>query len=180
MRTFWKWVVVLLVPTVWVATTRSQERILPEGSTVKLLLLRQKSVQKELELTPAQIKEIHTFTDAQSEAAHKASELGEAARKKAFAALAKKNEQFLASTLMEKQSKRLDQIAMQFAALHHLLKPEAARELKLTDAQQQKLRDLQKESHQELVDIIHAKDREGRHAKVAKHREKTPRPSWPS
>jgi len=173
MCTFWKWVVVLLVPTIWATTTRAQESIVPEGATVKLLLLRQKSVQKELELTPAQIKEIHTFTDAQSEAAHKASELGEAERRKAFGALVKKNEQFLTSTLKEPQSKRLDQIAMQFAALHHLLKPEAVRELKLTEAQQQKLRDLQKESHQELADIIRAKDREGRHAKLVKHRETT-------
>jgi len=173
MRTFWKWVMVLIVATVWVATAVSQEGAVPEGTVVKLLLLRQKSVQKELELTPAQTKEIHTFTDAQSEAAHKASELAEGARRKALADLAKKNERFLASTLMAKQSKRLDQITMQFAALHHLLKPEAVRELRLTEAQQQKLKDLQKESHKELVDILGAKDRKGRNEKLAKHRQTT-------
>src|SRR5437764_1619261 len=117
MRTFMKWALVLLVPAVFGATARPAEPAVPEGATIKLLLLRQKSVQKELELTPESIKKITNFTNAQAEAAGKALEMAEDARKKEFEKLAKQNDKFLADNLTEKQGKRLDQITMQFTAL---------------------------------------------------------------
>src|SRR4051812_21736988 len=115
MRTFMTWAVVLLVPAALAAADRPAEHAIPTGATVKLLLLRQKSVQKELELTPATTHKIMDFTNEQSEAARKAIEKGEAARKQAFEKLRKENEKFLTDTLTPKQSKRLDQITMQFA-----------------------------------------------------------------
>ena len=135
MRTFMNWAVVLLIPAVFGATARSAEEVVPEGATIKLLLLRQKSVQKELEITPETIKKIIMFTEGQSMAAQKALSLGEAARKEEFEKLAKMNEKFLTDNLNAKQSKRLDQITMQFTALTQLTKPEMVKELKLTDDQ---------------------------------------------
>src|SRR5262249_23578293 len=147
MRTFIRWAVVLIVLSAFGATARSEEAEspIPEGTTLKLLLLRQKSVQKELDLGADTVKKITEFTDAQSEAVGKILGLGEAARKEAFEKLAKANEKFLADNLTAKQGKRLDQILMQFTALTQLTKPEMARELKLTDEQVKKFKDMQTE-----------------------------------
>jgi hypothetical protein len=71
MHTFMKWAVVLLVPAVFGVTAWSAEPAVPEGTTVKLLLLRQKSVQKELDLSPDAVKKILDFTNKQSEAVKK-------------------------------------------------------------------------------------------------------------
>jgi hypothetical protein len=168
-----KWAVVLLVPTVFGGTARAAEPAVPEGATVKLLLLRQKSVQKELELTPDTVKKIMDFTNAESEAVQKAVGMGEAALKEAFEKLGKLNEKFLADTLNAKQSKRLDQITMQFAALTELLKPERIKELKLTDDQVKKFKEMQTEARKELSAIIEAKERAGKTEKLAKLREET-------
>jgi hypothetical protein len=173
MRTFTKWALVLLVPAVFGATARPAESDVPEGTTVKLLLLRQKSVQKELELSADTVKKILAFTDAQSEAARKAFDLGDAARKEAFEKLAKANDKFLTDTLNAKQSKRLDQITMQFTALTQLTKPEVAKELKLSDEQLKKLKDLQGEARKALVEVIESKERAGKSEKLAKLREET-------
>jgi hypothetical protein len=171
MRSFMKWAVVLVVPAVFGATARPAEPAIPEGATVKLLLLRQKSVQKELGLTPETVQKIMAFTNAASEAAGKAIEQGEAARKQAFETLRRQNEQFLATTLTPEQSKRLDQITMQFTALTQLTKPETARALNLSDEQVKKLKDLQTENRKALVDLLETK--EGRTEKFAKLREET-------
>jgi len=173
MRTFLTWAVVLVVPTVFGTAAEPAKKAVPEGATVKLLLLRQKSVQKELELAPETIKTIMDFTHAQHEAAHKAMEKGEATRKEAFEKLGKQNEKFLVDTLTPKQSKRLDQIAMQFAALHHLAKPEIAKALKLTDEQTKMFKALQTEAHKALTDILHAKEAKGKSEKLAKLRMET-------
>src|SRR6516225_5343887 len=173
MRTFMKWAVVLLVLAVFGATARPAEPPVPEGTTVKLLLLRQKSVQKELELTPETIKKIMDFTHAQSEAAMKTANLGEAARKEAFEKLLKENDKFLTDNLNAKQSKRLDQIMMQFTALTQLTKPEMVKELKLTDDQVKKFKDMQAEHRKALGELIDAKERTGKSEKLAKLRADT-------
>jgi Spy/CpxP family protein refolding chaperone len=173
MRTCTNWALALLVPAVFGATARPAEPAVPEGATVKLLLLRQKSVQKELELTPETVKKVMDFTNAESEAARKALGLGEAERKAAFEKLAKVNEKFLTDNLNAKQSKRLDQITMQFTALTHLNTPELARELKLTDDQVKKFKDMQAEARKALVEILEAKERAGKGEKVTKLRDET-------
>jgi Spy/CpxP family protein refolding chaperone len=168
-----KWAVVLLVPAVVGATARAADPVVPEGTTVKLLLLRQKSVQKELELNPDTIKKIMDFTHAQSEAAMKTANLGEAARKEAFEKLLKENDKFLTDNLNAKQSKRLDQIMMQFTALTQLTKPEMVKELKLTDDQVKKFKDMQAEHRKALGELIDAKERTGKSEKLAKLRADT-------
>jgi Spy/CpxP family protein refolding chaperone len=171
MRSFLNGALVLIVPAVFAATARPAEEPLPEGTTVKLLLLRQKSVQKELDITPEQATKIKEFTQAESEAARKAKDLGPEERKEAFRRLEKENKEFLAKTCSAKQNKRLQQITMQFAALTHLTSPELVKELNLSDEQVGKLKDLQKEARKELAALL--KDREGRKEKFAKHREDT-------
>jgi hypothetical protein len=168
-----KWAAVLLVPAVFGTTARPADEVVPEGTTVKLLLLRQKSVQKELELGADTVRKIMAFTEAQSEAARKAFDMGEAARKEAFEKLLQQNEKFLADNLTAKQAKRLDQIMMQFTALTQLTKPEMVRELKLSDEQVTKFKDLQGEARKALADLIQSKEREGKSEKLAKLREET-------
>jgi hypothetical protein len=174
MRTFMKWALVLLVPAVFGATGQSAEDdSIPKGTTVKLLLLRQKSVQKELKLSSDVIKKILEFTDAQSEAAGKAVKLEEGARRKAFEKLVKENEKFLTDNLDEKQSKRLNQITLQFTALTQLTKAETAKELELKDDQVKKLKELQTESRKALVELMESKEAKGKNEKFAKWRETT-------
>ena len=173
MRTFMKWVAVLLVPAVFGGTARPAEPGIPEGATVKLLLLRQKSVQKELELGADVIQKIMDFTAAQSEAAGKTKDLDEAARKQEFEKLARQNDKFLTDTLNAKQSKRLDQITLQFTALHQLTKPEMVKELKLSNEQVKKLMDLQTEARKALVELLQAPAGAGKNEKFAKLREDT-------
>jgi hypothetical protein len=169
MRTFVKWAVVLLVPAVWVATAWPADPDFPSGATVKLLLLRQKSVQKELELSADVIQKIIAFTNAESEEAGKALKLGEAAAKEEFEKLAKKNEKFLTDNLTAKQSKRLEQIMMQFTALTQLTKPEMIKELKLSDEQVKKFKEMQTVARKALAELYQAK--EGKSEKFAKLRE---------
>jgi Spy/CpxP family protein refolding chaperone len=173
MRTVVTWAFVLLVPAVFAAPEKEKEPTPPEGATVKLLLLRQKSVQKELEITPELAKKINDFTHGQSEAAHKTLDLGKAERKAALEKLGKQNEKFLADNLTEKQSKRLDQITMQFTALTQLTKPEIARELNLTDEQVQKFKAMQTGARRALLELIQSTDRAGKNEKFAKLREET-------
>ena len=166
MHTFMKWAVVLLVPAVVGATARPAETPVPEGTTVKLLLLRQKSVQKELELGADVIQKIMEFTAAQSEAAQKTVDLGETARKEEFEKLARQNDKFLTDTLTAMQSKRLDQITMQFTALHQLMKPEVAKELNLSDEQVKKLKEMHTEGRKALVELLEAPAGGGQERKV--------------
>jgi Spy/CpxP family protein refolding chaperone len=168
--------VVLVIPGVFGTSllAESPEQVpLPEGATVKLLLLRQKSVQKELEITPDLAKKITAFTEAQHEAFQKALGMPEAARKEAFEKLLKENDKFLADNLNAKQSKRLDQITMQFTALHQLNKPEMAKELKLTDDQVKKFQDMHTEGRKAVAELLELKDAKSKSEKLAKHREET-------
>jgi hypothetical protein len=171
MRTFWKWAVVLTVPAVWVAAAWPQEPAHPEGTTVKLLLLRQKSVQKELDISAGVVKKIAAFTEHQSEAAGKALGMAEGERKKAFAELKEQNEKFLADTLNAKQNTRINQLYLQFTAPYQLTKAETAKALNLTEDQHQKFKDYYKEYHKEMGEILFGKNVEGRAEKYAKLRE---------
>jgi Spy/CpxP family protein refolding chaperone len=168
-----QWALVLIFPAVFAATALSADPPIPEGTTVKLLLLRQKSVQKELGIAPEEAAKIKEFTQAQSDAARKTRDLGAEERKEAFLRLEKQNKDFLAKTLTEKQGKRLHQIMMQYTPLTQLLSPELAKELNLGEEQVGKLKDLQATARKELVAFLTAKEREGKNEKFAKLREDT-------
>ena len=172
MRTL-KWVLVLTVPALWVAAAQSADRHVPEGTTIELLLLRQKSVQQELKLSPELTKKVMEFTNKQHEAFREALKAGDEERKQKLKEFDKQNKQFLTDNLAPEQRKRLVQIMLQVTGLHELNRPEVARALNLTEEQQQKFKDLQKEHRKALVEIIQPEGREGRNEKLAKLREDT-------
>jgi hypothetical protein len=172
MRTL-KWALVLTVPIVWVATARPAEQIVPEGTTVQLLLLRQKSVQQELKLSPEVIKKVLDFTDKESVAYEQALKLNKEESEKKSDELEKEEKKFLEDNLTAEQLKRLNQITFQVTGLQQLTRPEVARALNLTEEQQTKFKELHKEARKELEEIINSKDREGRNEKLAKLREET-------
>ena len=172
MRTL-KWALVLAVPALWVGTTYSADRHVPARTTIELLLLRQKSVQEELKLSPEQVQKVRDFTHKQHEAFREAAKAGDDERKQKFEALGKQNRQFLNETLSTEQRKRLLQVTLQVTGLHELNRPEIARALNLTEEQQQKFKELHQEHRKQLVEIIQPKEREGRNEKLAKLREDT-------
>jgi hypothetical protein len=173
MRTLWKWAVVLAVPAIWAVAARPQEPAPPSGTTVKLLLLRQKSVQKELDISADVANKIMAFTSEEAEAAGNALALPEAQRKRAFEQLEEKNKKFLADTLNAKQSTRIDQLYLQFTAPYQLTRPETAKALNLTEDQQRKFKELHTEYRKDWMDILFGKDTEGKAEKYAKLRENT-------
>lgn len=171
MRTLWQPTLVLSVAAVCVTVAAAQEMPLPEGTTVKLILLRQKSVQAELKLAPATVDKVMKFTHEQYEAAKKVLQLTEDERKERFKAMEKENKKFIADNLKPDQRKRLNQITMQLTGLTQLTRPEIVKELKLTEEQLGKVKQLQKEARKNLAKIIDTKV--GRNDKLAKLREQT-------
>jgi hypothetical protein len=170
MRTL-KWLLVLAVPAVWVAAARPADQIVPEGTAVQLLLLRQKSVQEELKLTPEVVKKIVDFTNKEADAYLKTEKLTEEEGKKKIDELEKEEKKFLEDNLTAAQRKRLDQIALQVTGLQQLTRPEVAKVLNLTEDQQKKAKEMQEAARKEFEDILNDKNKEGRNQKLAKLRE---------
>jgi hypothetical protein len=169
MRTFWKWALVLAAGAVWAVPARTAEQeAVPDATTVQLLLLRQKSVQQELKVSPELARKILEFCNKDYAEARKVVKLSGQARKQKFEEMEQANKRFLEDNLSEAQRKRLKQIGLQVTGLHQLTRPEAAKLLNLTEKQQNTFKEMQKEARQKLVQILEAKDREGRKAKLAK------------
>jgi hypothetical protein len=172
MRTL-KWALVLVVPVVWVAAARPADEDEPAGTTAELLLLRQKSVQQELKLSPEVVRKVLDFTDKESEAYGQALKGNKDELQKKSDELEKEEKKFLEDNLSAEQIKRLDQITWQVTALRQLQRPEVARALNLTEEQRAKFKEMHKEAAKELEAILTAKDKEGRNEKLAKLREDT-------
>jgi hypothetical protein len=172
MRTL-KCVLVLAVPVVCVAAVLSADHLIPERTTIELLMLRQKSVQKELNVSPELAKKVADFTHQQHEKFSGVFKLGEDDRKQKLMELQKENKQFLEENLSAEQRKRLFQITLQATGLHELNRPEVAETLNLTAEQQEKFKELQKEHRKQLEEIIHPRGRATRNDKLAKLREDT-------
>jgi hypothetical protein len=170
MRTFWTWALALAVPAVCVTEARPGEPIVPEGTAAKLILLRQKSVQKELKLSPEVTQKVRAFTKKQWEAAEKAMKLGEQERERKFDQLDRQNKEFLAANLTSGQRKRLNQITMQVTGLRQLTRPEVIRRLNLTDDQVGKIKGLQEKARTKLAKIMATPNRTEKNAKLAKLR----------
>jgi hypothetical protein len=173
MRTLFK--VALALATLAVGTAvaaRPDEPIVPEGTTVQLLLLRQKSVQQELKLAPGVIQKVMEFTNKEADEYGKALKLTEQQRQKQVEELDKANKKFLEDNLTAEQRKRLDQITLQVTGLQQLNRPEVARALKLTDEQQKKFSEMRKAADKELEEILSARKDPGRNEKLAKLRER--------
>ena len=93
--------------------------IVPERTTIQLLLLRQKSVQKELKLADDVAKKVMEFTNKESRGVRQSAEAGRrrSATQK-FEELEKENKKFLEENLSAEQRKRLEQITLQVTGLH--------------------------------------------------------------
>ena len=171
MRTFCTLVLALAVPAGWAAAADETAPIVPETTTAQLLLLRQKSVQKELKLTDDDVKKIMEFTNKESDEYGKALKLGANERKAKVDELEAANKKFLEDNLSEEQRKRLAQITLQVTGLYQLGRPEVVKALNLTEEQQNKFEDLQKETRKALEEIITSTERAGKNEKLAKFRE---------
>lgn len=170
MRTFWTLALALAVPAGCVAAEPA-EAILPAGTTIQLILLRQKSVQEDLKVTPEVAQKVAEFTTKESEEYQKALKLNETERKAKIEELERANRKFLEDNLSAAQRKRLGQITLQVTGLQQLTRPEVARALNLTEEQQKKFKEMHQEARKEFAGLINSKDREGRNEKLAKLRE---------
>ena len=146
------------------------DQLIPDNVTFHLILLRQKSVQDELKLTPELVKKILEFTNNEYAAYQKVMQLDEKEREAKLEELGKKNQKFLTDNLTPAQNKRLDQITLQVTGLLQLTQPEVVKVLNLTQEQQQKFKEMQNEARKELDQIITTQDREARNEKLAKLR----------
>jgi len=171
MRTFWTTVLMLAVPLVVTADDK-KEPIAPEGTTVKLILLRQKSVQDELKCDADLVKKIMTFTNKEADEYSKSLKLSEKEREKKEKELEEANTKFLTDNLTAAQRKRLDQITLQVTGLYQLSRPDVVKELELTDKQQKKIKELRTDAEKQLKEIASSKERKEKHEKLAKLREK--------
>jgi Spy/CpxP family protein refolding chaperone len=165
------WAMILAVLALGFAEPPAEEFALPSDTTVKLLLLRQKSVQEELKLTPDLSAKIAEYTNKEHEEYQKALKLSAEEREKKFDELEAEHEKFLVDNLSEAQRRRLGQITMQVIGLRFLTRPKAAEVLKLTPEQQDKFKKLHAEARKDLAAIMQAEDGGDKSEKVAKLRE---------
>ena len=172
MRTFFTLVLVLAVPAGFAAAEEKTAPIAPETTTAQLLLLRQKSVQKELKLTDDAAKKIMEFTNKESDEYGKALKLAAKERTAKFDELEKANKKFLEDNLSADQRKRLEQVTLQVTGLYQLGRKEVAKALDLTEEQQTKFEEMQKETRKALREILTSSDdRAAKTEKLAKLRE---------
>jgi hypothetical protein len=170
MRTLWKCVLVLAFPAGLALADEPNEQTTPNGTTLELMLLRQKSVQEELKISPELAQKITGFTNKDSEEYQNVLKLGEAERRTKIEEMENDNKKFLKDNLSEEQQKRLHQIMLQVTGLMQLTKPEAVKLLNITDEQQEKFKEMQKEARQEFRQLMSDKNRESRNEKLAKLR----------
>ena len=165
------WAMILAVSALGFAEPPVAEFTLPSDMTIRLILLRQKSVQEELKLSEELCKKVVEYTNKEhGEEYQKALKLNEEEREKKLNELEKEHEKFIADNLSEAQRKRLDQITMQVFGLRFLTRPKAVEVLKLSAEQQEKFKQLQEEARKELAAIVEDKDPEGKNEKLAKLR----------
>lgn len=122
--------------------------------TVEIVLLRQKSVQYELKVTPEEAKKIHAFASRQWQKAERLAKADKEEREKKFDVMAQENEKFLNDCLKPEQRKRLQQIAMQRAGLLWIARSDVATELGLSAEQKQKVKEVHKEARKEAIEFL--------------------------
>jgi hypothetical protein len=176
MRTFSKWALALVVPAVWVGTSWAAEeeaKMVPEGTTIQLILLRQKAVRQDIGLGRDHTGKIFEFTSKQYDRAREAMKLDQAERRQKFETMKEENERFLKDNLSREQRKRLDQITLQVVGLLWLGREEIARDLNLTEEQRQKAKDLREHTREEARKLLRTGSREGQREKFAQLRRET-------
>jgi hypothetical protein len=160
---------VLILPSLLPAAEPAPP-IFPNGTTLQLILLRQKSVQEELKLSPEVAQKVREFTDSEYAAFQKTHQLSEDEKEQKIQELEKRNVQFLADNLSRPQRMRLRQIALQVTGLYQLTRPEVVKLLDITEEQQNKFKALQEDTRKQFQEILAEKDRKTRNERLAKLR----------
>jgi hypothetical protein len=148
-----------------------EETIAPETTTIQLMLLRQKSVQQDLKISPELAKKIVEFTNKESDEFAKTLKQKDNERKEKWEALEKANKKFLEDNLSAEQRKRLEQITLQVTGLHQLNRPEVAKALGLTEEQQKTFKEMHKAAHTAMEAIYNDPKHESKNEKLGKLRE---------
>ena len=161
------WVMILAISALGFAEPQVAEFTLPSDTTVRLLLLRQKSVQEELKLSEELCKKIVEFTNKEHEEFQKALKSNGEEREKKLDGLEKEHDKFIADNLSEAQRKRLDQITMQVLGLRFLTRPKVVEALKLSEEQVEKFKKLREEARKDLAAVVDAKDGGDKNEKLA-------------
>lgn len=142
----------------------------PEGTTVQLILLRQKSVQEELKVEKELARLIHEFTVMEHKEYKKALKLPGESQGAKFKDLEKTNRAFLEEKLTPEQRKRLGQITMQVTGLMQLTRPEVAEKLELTQEQKDTVKKMFNEAAKTLREIVDGEKVTNRNERLAEHR----------
>ncbi len=145
----------------------AQKMMIPQESTIEIMLLRQKSVRHELKISDAEAKKIHDYAAQQWQKAQQVSTLSQKEQDERFDAMQKENERFIEQTLTKEQQKRLNEITLQVAGLLYSTRHDIADRLRLTEAQKQRMKKYQEQARHELEEALEAKDAKERHAKLA-------------
>jgi len=171
MHRFRMWILPLAAAlSVWMipaqAADDNKERLVPEEGAIQVMLLRQKSVRAELQLTEDECQKIDTFTSEQWKKAKALDNVSAEERRTKFEEMSKDNEKFLNQVLEPAQRKRLDEITLQVAGLMWLSRPNVCGILHLTDDQKEQVKRHQKEARKEIEEVIHATSHEKRADKL--------------
>jgi Spy/CpxP family protein refolding chaperone len=114
----------------------------PVGGPPPLFLLQQKDVQKELKLTSEQIAKVKQGFDKQKQEAQALRELQGDARQERVRELMRADRKTMHEILQPDQQKRLSQIMLQEQGAPAFAHPRVARELNISDDQEQKIEDI--------------------------------------
>lgn len=168
MRTLGKWILTVSLLALCGVGVRAAEpaKIVAHEGAMRLILLRQASVQEELKLTKEQVDKIEAFGDEQWKKAQDIHKLEPEKAKPEWDKLHTANVKFLADTLKPEQAKRLEQVGMHVAGLLWVLDPTVASALSLTSDQKKKIEELHKTAHKETEDAVHIADKAARTAKL--------------
>jgi hypothetical protein len=115
-----------------------------------LMLLKQKSVQDELKLTSAQVKEVEAAAEKEMRAFNDLFSLPPEEHAKRLKELTKENDQKAVRTLSPGQEKRLRQIRLQVQGPRVFTDPQLAQELNLTEEQRQRVGKMVEEFDQQM------------------------------
>ncbi len=114
----------------------------PMGGPPPLFLLQQKDVQKDLKLTSDQISKVKEAFDKQKQESQALRELQGDARQERVRELMRTDQKTMHEILQPDQQKRLRQIMLQEQGAPAFAHPRVARELNISDEQEQKIEDL--------------------------------------
>jgi hypothetical protein len=126
----------------------------PRFGLTLLMLLKQKPVQNELKLTPAQIAVLEEAAAKEMRAFNELLPLGPDEHAKRMKELSKENDQMAAKILNPGQAKRLRQISLQVQAPRVFADPQVSQDLSLTEEQRQQIGQLLAETDRQMAQLI--------------------------